>query len=459
MSDDGTVPRLQVQAPLDSGFKIAPEADSVNLGEAEVQLLAGSEAVQGRGRATLQLQPKLTLMVRAEFLQSALTAFAAFDKPDHVEFQFGDGFQSTQAIAASLAINADESSSTVLAELIPNPQRMRRGQPNELISRLVFHVANFPNFLGTAGPSGDFILRTSAGGRKRMANAVLADPPWIIQLQSMMETDKTVEKLSRSGGYGITHIAQLTRADGQTFAADDAENMLQRVYLFLSFARGAWAPVVLNVGFDKTGNRVYENWGVRIGTPWESCRSWFDRNRGQALGAVYPGFCALLREPTMGRAVNRTVYWYLRSNRGGDGSGIDSGIILSQAALELLASAYLEAQNIKMPARSRAADQLREVLSRLGIPVEIPDALAGLQEGQRQNCWQDGPEAITRIRNELVHPKRKLPIKLGAVVPSAWSLAQWYIELLILRLSGYSGQYSNRLQARWVGEVEDVPWA
>ncbi|NEV02434.1 hypothetical protein [Bradyrhizobium uaiense] len=194
---------------------------------------------------------------------------------------------------------------------------------------------------------------------------------------------------------------------------------------------------------------------MRIGTPWESCRGWFDRNCGQALSVVYPGFCALLRDSVMGRAVNRTLYWYLRSNRGGDGSGIDSGIILSQAALELLASAYLEAQKIKMPARGRTADQLREVLRRLGIPVAIPDALAGLQEGQRQNCWQDGPEAITRI----MHPRRKLPIKLGAVVPNAWSLARWYTELLILRLSGYSGQYSNRLEARWVGEVEDVPWA
>jgi len=459
MSDNDTAPHLPVRAPLDSGFNITPEADSVSLCEAEIQLKAGSEVIQGSGRAMLQLQPKLTLMVHAEFLQSPETAFAAFDGPDQVEFKFGGGFQSTKAIAASLTLDADESSATALAELIPNPQRMRRGQPNEPITRLVFHVANFPNFLGAAGPSGDFILRTPAGGQKRMGNAVLADPPWTIQLQSMIETDKTIEKLNRSGGYGITHIAQLTRADGQTFAADDAENMLQRVYLFLSFARGAWAPVVLNVGFDTTGNRVYENWGVRIGTPWESCRGWFDRSRGQALGAVYPGFCALLRDPTMGRAVNRTVYWYLRSNRGGDGSGIDSGIILSQAALELLVSAYLEAQNIKMPARSRAADQLREVLSRLGIPVAIPDALAGLQEGQRQNCWQDGPEAITRIRNELMHPKRKLPIKLGAVVPNAWSLAQWYIELLILRLSGYSGQYSNRLEARWVGEVEDVPWA
>lgn len=458
MSDHDTAPRLPVRTPLDSGFNIVPEADSVGLCEAEIHLIAGSEVIQGSGRAMLQLEPKLTLMVRAEFLQSPETAFAAFDGPDQVEFKFGDGFQSTKAIATSLTLSADESSATALAELVPNPQRMRRGQPNELIKRLVFHVANFPNFLGGESSSADFIYCTAAGGMKRLGNVILADPPWSIQLQAMVGTAKTIERLNSGGGYGITHVAELTRSDGSTFAADEAEDVLHKLYLFVSFARGAWAPVVLNAGFDTADNRVYENWGVQIGTPWESCRGWFDRNRGQALGAVYPGFCALLRDPMIGQAVSRTLYWYLRSNRGGDGPGIDSGIILSQAALELLASAYLESQKIKMPSRSRAADQLREALRQLGIPVAIPDALAGLKEGQRQSCWQDAPEAITRIRNELVHPKRKLPIKMGAVVPNAWSLAQWYIELLILRLSGYSGQYSNRLEASWVGEVEDVPW-
>ncbi|MBA7469768.1 hypothetical protein ES707_05042 [subsurface metagenome] len=232
---------------------------------------------------------------------------------------------------------------------------------------------------------------------------------------------------------------------------------MQNFYLFLSFARGSWASTVLTVGFNPSGERAYEDWGVRICTPWETCPGWFDRNRGQALSTLFPGFRALLHDPDMGKAVGRALYWYLRSNRGGDGASIDSGIILSQAALELLAS-YLESRKVKRPFRSRAADNLRETLSGLGIPVAVPDSLAGLKEGQRHNCWQDGPEAIVRIRNELVHPKRKLPINMADVVRDGWSLAQWYIELLLLRLAGYNGQYSNHLQARWVGEVEDVPW-
>jgi hypothetical protein len=94
----------------------------------------------------------------------------------------------------------------------------------------------------------------------------------------------------------------------------------------------------------------------------------------------------------------------------------------------------------------------------LGIPLAIDSVLTNLANGQQKGCWQDGPEAITRIRNELVHPKNKLPIKIGTVIPDTWNLAQWYIELIILGLAGYGGEYSNRLSARWTGEVETVPW-
>lgn len=65
---------------------------------------------------------------------------------------------------------------------------------------------------------------------------------------------------------------------------------------------------------------------------------------------------------------------------------------------------------------------------------------------------------IVGVRNELVHPKRRMLVKIAPLIVPCWQLAQWYIEMFLLKLSGYSGQYSNRLRAKWVGEVEFVPW-
>ena len=43
----------------------------------------------------------------------------------------------------------------------------------------------------------------------------------------------------------------------------------------------------------------------------------------------------------------------------------------------------------------------------------------------------------------------------------ARDLGQWYVELLLLTLFGYEGQYANRLAYKYEGrwEPEIVPWA
>jgi len=39
------------------------------------------------------------------------------------------------------------------------------------------------------------------------------------------------------------------------------------------------------------------------------------------------------------------------------------------------------------------------------------------------------------------------------------TLAEWYVELVLLRMLAFSGEYSDRTKAqRWVGAVELVPW-
>jgi hypothetical protein len=37
-------------------------------------------------------------------------------------------------------------------------------------------------------------------------------------------------------------------------------------------------------------------------------------------------------------------------------------------------------------------------------------------------------------------------------------LSLFYLELALLRLIGFDGEYANRLGSHWVGDVEPVPW-
>ena len=231
-----------------------------------------------------------------------------------------------------------------------------------------------------------------------------------------------------------------------------------KLKIFTAGARGVLlVPIQYGQGTRIVGLAFgYEQWGSRICTPWEVHWRFFDTHHAEFLRALYPGFRALLHDHAMGDAVSTALYGYLRSNRGGEGAGIDSGVILSQASLERLTIAYLEAQGVSL---AKTAANLRETLLRLDISTTIPNALTRLAKGAGEAGWKDGPHALTSVRNELTHPKKRLPFKVGDVVYEAWNLSQWYIELIILRLAGYDGEYGNRLTERWVGQVEPVPWA
>ena len=147
----------------------------------------------------------------------------------------------------------------------------------------------------------------------------------------------------------------------------------------------------------------------------------------------------------------------MRSNRAGDSAGIDGGLVLSQAALERLAVAVLHKNGLAT--RGKVAERMRRALRHLGIPTAISQATPRLYSGKRRQLWIDGPGAVTKIRNELVHPASRLGAKPGSYFFEAWQLAQWYVEMMLLRMAGYDGFYSNRLRARWIGQVEPVPWA
>lgn len=117
-----------------------------------------------------------------------------------------------------------------------------------------------------------------------------------------------------------------------------------------------------------------------------------------------------------------------------------------------------------------AADQLRLLLSYCSIPLTIPNSLTHLDQAVRdskQNLnWEDSPQSLTEIRNSIVHSgkpaKRQrifnLPVEVKAEI---YQLGLWYLELVLLYIFGYQGDYFNRIAGKklYPGCIESVPWA
>lgn len=347
---------------------------------------------------------------------------------------------------------------------IPRRSAAKVTPKHDAILAATFHLFNFPKF---HGPDDYTIIRGEPPlqGRKLCDRSILKADGWIITIAAMDKTDDLCEALDRQGGYIVTHMGRIEREDGSAFTSDQLDDILRCMHYFLSFALGRWAGVALPVGLDKAGNRVFEEWGTPIvaaGARHGTC-SWFDDIHAELLSEVFGGFMVLWKDKTWSAAFREALHWYLGANERGTGITVEMGLILAQTALELLAWTHC-VQSRKMisadafePRGLSAADKIRLLASSLGIPLDIPASLPALR-AKRGSRWQDAADAITGIRNAVVHPRVKKNV-LHDSYYQAWNLSMWYLDMVLLRLCRHTGKYANRLVTpRWAGQVESVPW-
>lgn len=337
--------------------------------------------------------------------------------------------------------------------------------PSSTISTATFHLFNFPDFRGPE----DYVLRTGEPplqGARTCGRVVLSADGWHITIAATDRTDDLVKGLKAQGGYAVTHMGRISREDGATFDSEQLDDVLGCLHYFLSFVLGRWAGVALPIGFDSEGNRVFEEWGMRSTAdgPWNGSFSWFDERHGELLSQVFPGFMSLWKNTLWRQPLTHALYWYLGACDRRTGIGVDTGLILAQTALELLAWTYcvqdrrMVSQGAFEPRGLKAADKLRLLTSSLGIPKQIPAALSALH-GKMGKKWADAMEAITGIRNSLVHPGSQTEFPDRSYY-EAYQLSLWIIDLVLLHLCSHGGKYANRLTTpRWAGMVESVPWA
>ena len=334
---------------------------------------------------------------------------------------------------------------------------------SDSISKAIFHLFNWPD---VSGPEG-FVLQTGEPPYSRLRACVrfrLECEGWSITVAEFEETDGLIKMLKETGGYAITHVGQIQRTDGQIFSSKDLEQTLACLGYFFSLVLGRWSQPSLTVGFDDVDQRVFEHWGFQQTTigSYAGGNSFFDSRHDEIFNALFPGFWQRWHDPLWNSALSESIYWYIGANNLGFGVNVDSALLFTQSALELLAWTYCVQDRKAVseiafgPRGLSAADKLTLLTSLLGISNQIPAQLKSLH-AKRGKPWSDSMHAITDLRNGLVHPKDRAVLPDG-VYYDAWRLSLWYLDLIFLRLLGYEGQYSNRMTTRFVGAVEDVPW-
>jgi hypothetical protein len=403
---------------------------------------AGGQSFAGMGRITLEWLPKPSVRW---YLKKTTPPLSPIISPSPVALQLKSVPNKVQAQMTTGHFSGGAGAKPPSVE-----GYIENGEGKHFdgsLSGIVFHLANFIPFLGDA-------IRNPGGGIWK-GRANLRGDGWKLTLDGINSRSALS---SEDGGFVISHVGHLGRDDGRPFPLSEARALLHDLYWYFSFCRGKPSAPVLPVGIDSSGQITWSEWANWNVARLSSNHNWYNDFSAQGLEGTFGGFVSLNKDPLWGDAIKLAIYWYLEAGRVGN----DTAIIIAQAAFEKLAWTFLvkdkKLVSVTKLKAMNVADQLRELLKFMGIPSTVPASLAELGALASQKRWHDGPQALTGIRNSMVHSAgNRPPVAANAQsLFEASMLSLWYLELAILYLLGYAGKYSNRLvMTGWKGqEVE-----
>ena len=400
---------------------------------AETQIVdIDGQSVQTPVRAVLRLSPRLGLNIESDDLPPLIF------KKERFRISLENGAR-IEVIVGSYNLGG-----RIKGTLVPVTQPCLMMDKKRPLRSVEFSILNFPRFFGQQ----DQWIEVNEKNQRRGA-ARLQAGPWLIKITAVPNLDEVRKTLKADGGCAVTHTGLITRPGGGAFCVKDVSDLLSGLRAFLSFARGASCGIANVEGKDRSGEQSWVRWGSQHVKDSDNARSWLTTvDGGDVLTKVFPGFWQRFADETWRESIARSIDWYLNSNE----SAMHVGVILTQAALERLSFQIL-GRNSGDGKSARIL--VRKALEKLSLEAQIPPSCPELEELRRVNSWDDAPHTLVKIRNDLVHPENRHGSISLSTNYEAWSLGQWYIELMLLKLFDYQGSYWNRLTQ----ELERAPWA
>jgi len=326
-------------------------------------------------------------------------------------------------------------------------QSIKKNVPE--FSEIYFLIPNFSDYISI--PKNRIGLTTK--------EIHLSADNWELHIDPISNNHEIIKNLKASNGYNFTHVLILVKKDRQKFSISDLVEFFDYLTLFFSFVRGFWVSPL--IPFDENHRIIFEAIKKPRISHWENWFSWSDPQYVEGVSILFPKLFKKWCDPFWKKHLNSLIYWYIMSNM--QHGGLDGAIVMSQISLELISWNLLVQDKHIMPSKiyyeNYASTNFRELFSYIGLPLNIPDELNKLKTFAIQNNLEDAPHAITEIRNEFVHPNKKYSNVIDTNIKiETWKLTLWYLELTILKILDYNGQYSNRIRKDlWEGQVEPLP--
>lgn len=316
---------------------------------------------------------------------------------------------------------------------------------------IICQIANFPEHFGS-------VIKERSRNSFRRGRMLIECRDVEIIIESVPKKSSLLKEFRVNTGYVFTDTLRIMHRNNQRISYEDYRKMTSALYHFLSFCAGSWSSSLFATGFVGE-DKLWQEWSPSNVNTWTNRMNWFPRNEEIELGCIFDGINDMLSNDIWRKSIVSVVYWYIESNL--SSSGVEGSIILSTAAIELVAWIYL-VQDKKVISVNEFKNKdfnntvkFKELFTHMGIPFD-----KGV-ESKDGKPWGEGDTCsfLVKLRNDIVHPPIR-PSKRSIVdIPfedreMGYRLSCWYLELCILRLCNYTGMYFNRLTY----QVERVPW-
>ena len=287
---------------------------------------------------------------------------------------------------------------------------------------------------------------------------------YTIVIDKSYDYNKDLHKeLVLKNGSIITHTGRIYKKDFSSFKTKNVESLIYRLSTALSFSCGRYVNIINAFGFKKQDNvckNTYRSWYKMLSNDYKFVFKWTTTISNYYNFEKYLSLmCKKLENTYYSNTILNIIDWYIEAL---NGHNLSNNIISIQTALEMLSYVVLvedgryisKAKFDSLPANQN----IRNFLSRCNIDITIPKHIF-INKNIIDN-FSDGVELITYYRNLVVHPSKKRK-NFYLEFEEMWNiilLGIKYIELSILYIINYRGEYTDRFKDYCFGDVDTVPW-
>lgn len=263
----------------------------------------------------------------------------------------------------------------------------------------------------------------------------------------------------------VSARADFSRRDGAPINSEGWEELLKFVFRlgdFFDFVSGRRAGIGALVGAAADGRVAAVEIGFTRCDTLLGGGNWYDWTLADELSKLFSSFDKILSGPKpAARTLKAAVNLYRAAERVRGTAGLEIGLTTSHTCLEVLVNHILEyeagwSKQLNSD-RVRFGDKLRAVFSFVGLEDDPWRHAPEVQARSKSHSNADPFEMLTFYRNRLTH-QGNAPGFRGIELLQAWEMSQWFCELLVFHMVGYSGEMADRRERRrWKGATVPIP--